>query len=380
MTETKLAEPTEGKMPGEPITNRGQAVERHASSKLALHAGQDGWTDDQRAQLRSIGLEHATEADLGLLYHYAARTGLDPFTKQVYMVSRKTKIKVRITNPVTGNERVEEREVDKFTVQVGIDGWRVIGNRAARREHVRVGHDDVLWRGKGTGWQDYWDRDEAGGKPPVACKYTVEFDGTRVSATCSYAEYVQLVRDGGEYKPNSMWAKMPANQLAKCAEALAWRKAFPADYSGLVLEDAAQPVDVIDGEVVDAGPAPAKSAPPRKAAGASRNAQRAARARQEPEPAPVEEPSAERVALVEALAELCRSGEVDQFADVAMIVAELGGLAAVPAAAGEITDETLTVVVDKLRAIDAERKRPMVAELDDLFSRWLSRQPDEAGQ
>jgi hypothetical protein len=44
-----------------------------------------------------------------------------------------------------------------------------------------------------------------------------------------FNEYVQTKSDG---KPNSMWTKMGANQLAKCAESLGLRKAFPRDLSG----------------------------------------------------------------------------------------------------------------------------------------------------
>lgn len=355
-----------------------------AASELALHAGQTRWTPDQAAALRHLGLEHASEPDLNLLYHYAARTGLDPFTRQIYMIGRDTKVKVREVNPETGNERTVEKRVEKFTIQVAIDGWRVVGNRAAKREGVRVGHRRPLYAGEDGVWTSLW----RGPEPPVACEYTLEIDGVEVTSICYFDEYVQQVWvDGKGMVANSMWHKMPRNQLAKCTEALSWRKAFPADYSGLILEDAAQP-EVIDGEVVD-GPAAASSAP-RKAKGAERNRQRAAKAaRREPEPEPAKAdqgtPEARRK-WINSMFRLFSEAGLTQREDQLIAIAELGQLDALPEHRDAIDDETLRKVVHKLDAIvkgtqaHDEPKAALEAAVDDLLRSWEYRQTanDEA--
>ena len=219
-----------------------------ATSELALRPGQTAWSDDQVAVLRQMGLEHAEESDLKLFYHYAARTGLDPFTRQVYMVSRRTKVKVREVNPETGNERLVERDVDRFTIQVGVDGWRVLGNRAAHRDGVRVGHKAPLYAGKDGVWSSIWTSDT----PPVACQYTLLADGVEVTAICYYAEYVQY---SGRGEVTSMWKKMPLNQLAKCFSAdtevltvngyKRFNQVGPSDLIMQVTDDGLSPVSAV---------------------------------------------------------------------------------------------------------------------------------------
>ncbi len=49
-----------------------------------------------------------------------------------------------------------------------------------------------------------------------------------------YSEYAQKTRAGGV---NRIWSERPAGQLEKCAEGLAWRRAFPQDLSGLYTTD-----------------------------------------------------------------------------------------------------------------------------------------------
>lgn len=213
---------------------------------LVIDAGQSTFTDKQLAVLRQLGVEDATEGDIELFFHQAKRTGLDPFAKQIYMVGRKTKV---------GGYRGEpERWETKWTIQVGIDGWRLNGRRAAARTGEKVQTEGPFWQGiDGGGWNDVWLNPKA---PPAAAKFTVIRDGEAFTGIAMYSEYVQTKSNG---EPNAMWSKMPANQLAKCAEAAAWRKAFPEAFSGIVLEDAAQSesVQTIDGEVV-------KTAPPKR--------------------------------------------------------------------------------------------------------------------
>lgn len=227
-----------------------QIAVRGNTTDLVIDPTQSTFTDVQVAALRQLGVEDAPKGDLDLFFHQAKRTGLDPFAKQIYMLGRRTKIKV-------WNERAKRQDeewVMKYTIQTGIDGYRVTGHRLARLAGDDIAVEGPFWRGADGGWDDVWLDPN---RPPLAAKYIVVKNGVKYSSVAMYGEYVQTYSKDGQQHPNSMWAKMPANQLAKCAEAAAWKKAYPNDFSGMVLEDAVQVIEAESTSVTSEGvPAP----------------------------------------------------------------------------------------------------------------------------
>ena len=200
----------------------GTDVEIHGGSDLTITADQRGFTAGQVAALQQIGVQDATEGDLAVFFHQAQRTGLDPFARQIYMIGRKSKV----WDPQTKQERYETKQ----TIQTGIDGFRLIARRAADARGEIFSMDDVLWADPDGNWHDLWIWDS----PPAAAKVTVHLGSASFSAVAATREYMQTTKAG---KPSGQWGRMPAVMIAKCAEALALRKAFPQDLSGLYTGD-----------------------------------------------------------------------------------------------------------------------------------------------
>ncbi|NMD55218.1 MULTISPECIES: recombinase RecT [Tsukamurella] len=205
-------------------------------SKLAITPQQREFTPEQREHLKQLGIDDAPDADLAVFFHYCANTQLDPFLKQIYMIGRRTKV---------GGYRGEpERWETKYTIQVGIDGFRILGNRIAKaqgRGYPVPRHEYCGFDGE---WRDVW-LDPS--QPPAAAKGIVTVDGIEFAAVVAFSERAQTRNTQNGQALTGQWATQPAWMLSKCAEAAAWRMAFPADMGG-IFEDAEVP-EVVDGEV-----------------------------------------------------------------------------------------------------------------------------------
>lgn len=199
------------------MTTTSTAIERSNPesnrSTLAVSANQEFWNPQQIAALRQIGIQDAPNADLAVFLNFAQRTGLDPFARQIYMIGRR--------------EKRGDSWGTKWTIQASIDGLRIV----AERSGDYAGQVGPEYCGLDGVWRDVW----VGSEPPVASRVGVLRHGFNVPlyAVAYYEEYVQT-REG---KPTSMWATKPKLMLAKCAEALALRKAFPNDLAGLYTAD-----------------------------------------------------------------------------------------------------------------------------------------------
>lgn len=224
-----------------------------------------GLTREQVDLVKRTVAKNATDDELALFIHVANKSGLDPFAKQVYAIKRG----------------------GAMTIQTGIDGFRLVASRTGQH----AGTDEAVF-----------EEDDQG--RPIKATVTVWkiVAGQRVpfAASARMSEY-----NAGQ----GLWTKMPYAMLAKCAEALALRKAFPADLSGIYTnEEMAQ---------ADEAPAAVRAAP---------------RAAADPERAAIE-------ARLKSAASDPISGD-----EVRAVVERLGHKGKKPSA----------LTMDELRALDAE--------------------------
>lgn len=176
------------------------------------------WSSEQVQLIKDQIAPDASDSELQLFMQVAQSKGLNPFNKEIYAVSR--------WDADAGRK--------KMTIQVGIDGYRSIAESTGE-----YAGSETYWCGPDGQWVDVWLKRE----PPAAAKVIVYRKGCDrgFSAVALFDEYKQT-RKGGAL--SHMWERMSSTMIAKCAESLALRKAFPRNLGGLYTTEEMGQADV----------------------------------------------------------------------------------------------------------------------------------------
>jgi phage recombination protein Bet len=170
-----------------PVTNGTRASARQMQQ----------FNTDQLALIRSTIAKGTTPEQFKLFLEVCSHYQLNPFARQIYAVVRS----------------------GQMTVQTSIDGFRLMAERTGKY----AGQIGPEWCGEDGVWVDVWLKRE----PPAAARVGIirrDFERP-IWGVARYSSYVQ--------ESGPLWRKMGDVMIAKCAESLAFRKAFPAEMSGI---------------------------------------------------------------------------------------------------------------------------------------------------
>ena len=164
--------------------------------------------------IRRTVAKKCSDDDFAVFIHQVRRLRLDPLARQIYCQHRWNK----------------KQSCHVMSIQTSIDGFRLI----AERTNHYAGQLGPFWCGQDREWMDVWVEKT----PPTAAKVAALRDDFK-EPLWSVARF-DAYADKRDNKPQQMWATMPDLMIAKCAEALALRRAFPQELSGLYTGDEMQ--------------------------------------------------------------------------------------------------------------------------------------------
>ena len=166
------------------------------------------YTAEQIQLLSRTIARECTQDELALFIGQCKRTGLDPFARQIYAIKMD----------------------GRLTVQTSIDGFRLVAERSGKY----AGQLGPFWCGDDGEWRDVW----LTGAPVAAKVGVLRHD---------FAEPCWGVARFESYeRRTAIWRKMPDLMCAKVAEALALRRAFPQELSGLYTTEEMAPAGDVE--------------------------------------------------------------------------------------------------------------------------------------
>lgn len=166
--------------------------------------------DSKKELLRQMYCKGASDQEFELFAHICKKTGLDPISKQIYMIPHWDK----------------NLGKNVMTTVTSIDGYRVIAERTGNYAPGKA--VEYMYGGEG----------QLVSATAFVKKLTKDGTWHEIAATAFWNEYAQISKKTGQLK--DFWAKMPHVMLAKCAESLALRRAFPTELSGLYTQEEMQ--------------------------------------------------------------------------------------------------------------------------------------------
>ena len=173
------------------------------------------FTDDEIGLIHRTMMDKASKDDVAVFVATCERTGLDPFARQIMPQSRNSR------TPDGGWKTT-------WTNIVTIDGLRKIAVDSGDYE----GQEGPWWCGEDGEWKEVWTKKT----PCFASKVLAHRKNFRTGLVgiAKYESYVQKKKDGN---PNQVWEQLGDHMTAKCAEALALRRAYPNEMAGLYTSD-----------------------------------------------------------------------------------------------------------------------------------------------
>jgi phage recombination protein Bet len=212
------------------------------------------FNEEQVELIKAHLLKGAPDHEVERFIITCERTGLDPFTRQIYGRLQST----RVRKPGTkGNDNSSFEWIKVVVIITSIDGLRAIAERTGEYRGQTAPEWYYLNQDSGKPeWQDVCLVARDSNHNPLtqieACRVGVKrlnFDAP-VFGVANFDSFAVFEKDdSGKWYLGTFWRKMPEHMIAKVAEAQAFRKAFPVLTQGLYIEE-----EIVDQEAAEQRP------------------------------------------------------------------------------------------------------------------------------